>query len=401
MQVAGYGGKAPSLPRVGGNEGVGVVVEAGKDSKLTAGDYVVVSQPGVGTCCPAGIRAAVQLQCYGSTDTMACSSHSLSVVRSISTLTFVFLSHPHHLTLAGTWSTHVVAPADALTKLAAGAAPPGSASLPVESAAVAVAAPLTATALLSTVPLAEGDVVVQNDGGSIVGQAVVQAAAARGLRTVNILPGRPGDWAEVVYHLQGLGATLVVDEAFARTPAFAKLLADLPPPKLGIDAAGGSAAASVARALGSNATLVTYGGRPRSPLRLSSALFTAKGLTLKGLSPATAVAGVGSKNERDAAVRAAVDDVRGGDGESRAHATSSIADHTTTYASLPPLHDECCAALRPHTPLTRASRPAGVPAASRVKLLIAREPFADFDVALQRSLDDAGDRTVVVTMPTA
>ena len=47
-QVAGHEGKAPSLPRAGGNEGVGIVMEAGVGSKLAKGDFVVASRPGVG-----------------------------------------------------------------------------------------------------------------------------------------------------------------------------------------------------------------------------------------------------------------------------------------------------------------------------------------------------------------
>lgn len=306
----------------------------------------------------------------------------------------------------------MVAEGDALTKVPGAAAAPGGASLPAEVAAVSVGAPLTAKALVESFSaLSGGDVIVQNGAGGIVGQAVIQAAAARGVRTVNILPGRPGDWAEVVYHLQGLGATIVVDEAFARTPAFRKLLADLPPPKLGLDAVGGGAAAAVARALGTGATLVTYGGRPRAPLRLSSSLFTAKGLTLRGQSPAAAVAGGGGgKAARDAAVLAAVEDVRGGDGawhtrrgvggrpEREASAVAQGAQrraprYAPTHAGGP--------APTAAPPPTARSRPHNQPAhaAARVKLLIAREPFADFDVALERALEDAGDRTVVLTMP--
>ena len=56
-QVTGNEGKAPSLPRTGGNEGVGIVMEAGSDSSLAKGDIVVASRPGVGACAsepPAG-----------------------------------------------------------------------------------------------------------------------------------------------------------------------------------------------------------------------------------------------------------------------------------------------------------------------------------------------------------
>jgi NADPH:quinone reductase-like Zn-dependent oxidoreductase len=175
LQITGLEGKAPSLPRAGGNEGVGVVLEAGAGSKLAKGDFVVASAPGVGT-----------------------------------------------------WASHVIADGGAWTKVAGGA-PGASPAFPPEAAAVAVAAPLSAKALLASVPLAAGDVVVQNNAASAVGQAVIQYAAAAGLRTVNIVPkGSVADWGTAVAHLQGLGGTIVVDEAYARTPAFGKLLADLP-----------------------------------------------------------------------------------------------------------------------------------------------------------------------------
>ena len=45
--VSGFGGRAPAFPRVGGNEGLGVVEAAGASSGLAKGDVVVASRPGV------------------------------------------------------------------------------------------------------------------------------------------------------------------------------------------------------------------------------------------------------------------------------------------------------------------------------------------------------------------
>ena len=204
-----------------------------------------------------------------------------------------------------------MAPGDSFTKVPAGGPQPGDANFPVEVAAVSVAAPLLAKALLQSVPLADGDVVIQNNAGSTVGQAVIQYAAAKGLRTVNIMRPR-SDWGDISNHLQGRGATIVVDETYARTPAFSKLLADLPAPHLGLNSVGGPAFTSVAKALGRGATLVTYGGVARQPIRVSSCLLTGKGAVLKGFSLAEAVAKL-DKATRDAAVAAVVADVRGGE----------------------------------------------------------------------------------------
>ena len=62
-----------------------------------------------------------------------------------------------------------------------------------------------------------GDVIIQNNAGSTVAQAVIIHAASKGIKTVNILRRRD-NWDEYVNHLQGLGATLVVAEDFANTP---------------------------------------------------------------------------------------------------------------------------------------------------------------------------------------
>ena len=65
--------------------------------------------------------------------------------------------------------------------------------------------------LRDIVSLEPGDVVVQNGATSSVGQAVIQLARARGLRTVNVVRERP-DWDATVGWLNDLGADLVTTE---------------------------------------------------------------------------------------------------------------------------------------------------------------------------------------------
>lgn len=197
--------------------------------------------------------------------------------------------------------------------------------------------------------LRAGDVIVQNNASSAVGQAVIQLAAERGLRTINIARPTPTGWADLSHHLTGIGGSVVVDEAAAsRAAEFRKLLADVPAPKLGLNGVGGAAAAAVARSLGAGATLVTYGGRA---LSLPAATFTSKALTLKGVRAsdvAGLVKGGSDKSARDAAVRDAAAKI----------------------------------------------------AAGKLKLLVAREPFADFGVALKRATSgDEPLRTVVLVFP--
>ena len=54
--------------------------------------------------------------------------------------------------------------------------------------------------------------------------ANVQYAAAKGLLTVNIMRPR-GDWGAIVNHMQGQGATIVVDEDYLNCGITAEVLA--------------------------------------------------------------------------------------------------------------------------------------------------------------------------------
>lgn len=276
-------GWSDGKPGVAGNEGVAEVLQAGSGvSGLKKGDWVVPARSGLGT-----------------------------------------------------WRTHAVFAADDLAALPAG-------KLPVEAAATASVSPSVAIRLLSDfAALKEGDVIVQNNAASTVGQAVIQLAAARGIKTVNILRQRD-DYEDVVNHFHGLGATLVVDEDLARTPAFADLLKDLPAPKLGLNSVGGAAATSVAKALGHGATMVTFGGMSRKPVTVPTSLLVSKDLSLRGFNLGAWL---------DAA---------------------SAEDKAALFAE------------------------AGKLAASNgAKQLLAREPFADFPHALARAQED-GERKVVL-----
>jgi len=139
-----------------------------------------------------------------------------------------------------------------------------------------------------------------------------------------------------------------VDEDFARAaPKFARLLADLPPAALGLNGAGGAAASSVLRALAPGGTLITYGAMGGRALTAGAGAFTLRGLTLRGAALHGWLAAL-PKAERDAAVRGALADVTGGE-------------------------------------------------AAKVRILLAREPFADFAHALARAMR-GGERKVVLTM---
>ena len=127
LTLTGDYGSLPPLPAVGGNEGVGRVVEVAADvAGLAVGQRVLL---------PIG---------------------------------------------SGTWATHLVAAANALMPLPVGADPQQLAMLTVN--------PPTARLLLTEfVDLKEGHWVIQNAANSAVGGYLVQLAKARGIRTVNVV----------------------------------------------------------------------------------------------------------------------------------------------------------------------------------------------------------------------
>lgn len=196
----------------------------------------------------------------------------------------------------GTWCTHTVVSEKDVVKVS------DSVPASVERAAASIAAPGVALRLLDDfAALSEGDVIIQNNAGSTVAQAVVQLAAKRGIKTVNIMRER-ADQDDYIAHLQGLGATVVVDSEFAKTPEFAALMKDLPAPKLALNGSGGDAARVCAKSLADNGVMVTYGASSGKPLTLPADVFIGKDITLKGFNLARWMAAAGPE-ERDAFIR--------------------------------------------------------------------------------------------------
>jgi mitochondrial enoyl-[acyl-carrier protein] reductase / trans-2-enoyl-CoA reductase len=127
LTLTGLYGQLPPLPAVGGNEGVGKVVQHGPD----------VSSPAIGqtVLLPVG---------------------------------------------SGTWATHVVAEAKKLLML------PNEAD-PQQLAMMTVNPPTAALMLSEFVDLQPGDWVIQNAANSGVGAYLIQLAKMRGFKTVNIV----------------------------------------------------------------------------------------------------------------------------------------------------------------------------------------------------------------------
>ena len=216
LTLTGDYGVLPDLPAVGGNEGVGRVAKVGSG----------VDQPAVGQ--------------------------------------IVLLP-----TGSGTWASHLIAAASELIALPGQADPQQLAMLTIN--------PPTASLLLSDfVDLEAGDWVVQNAANSAVGGYLIQLAADRGLKTVNVV--RRDSAVDAVKKLGG-DVVLVdgpdLDQQVKAATGKAKI-------RLGIDAVGGEATERLASCLAPGGSVVNYGMMSGEACQLSSAHLIFRGIRLTG-----------------------------------------------------------------------------------------------------------------------
>lgn len=122
-------------------------------------------------------------------------------------------------------------------------------------------------------------------------------AKARGIRTINTVAD-----AEAVEAVKALGGDIVVPSEYLGTAAFKRLVADVPSPRLALNAVGGESATNLARALDQGGVLVTYGGEGRNGVTVPTSTLVTKDLTLRGFSYAS-WASQASFEDRDAMVR--------------------------------------------------------------------------------------------------
>ncbi|XP_054996824.1 enoyl-[acyl-carrier-protein] reductase, mitochondrial isoform X2 [Sorex araneus] len=204
--IQGNYGLLPELPAVGGNEGVGQVEAVGSDvTGLKPGDWVIPANAGLGT-----------------------------------------------------WRTEAVFRADALIRVPS--------DIPLQSAATLGVNPCTAYRMLKDFEqLRPGDSVIQNASNSGVGQAVIQIAAALGLRTINVVRDRP-DLQKLTQRLKNLGAEYVFTEEELRRPEMKNFFKDVPPPRLALNCVGGKSSTELLRHLATGGTMVTYGGMAKQPV---------------------------------------------------------------------------------------------------------------------------------------
>ncbi|TPX44187.1 hypothetical protein CcCBS67573_g10424 [Chytriomyces confervae] len=197
---------------------------------------------------------------------------------------------------AGTWSQYAVMNPSNLV-------PMNNSGVSDLAAATIMVNPCTAYRMLRDFEdLKPGDTVIQNGANSAVGQAVIQIAKSRNLKTINIIrgttatttprnsttksstppPPRP-DLDALRSRLTALGADMVVTEEEIRTDrSIQQHLKSSSTIKLGLNCVGGKSAASIARWLQPSASLVTYGGMSKQPVEIPTSLLIFKDLKVKG-----------------------------------------------------------------------------------------------------------------------
>ena len=183
----------------------------------------------------------------------------------------------------------------------------GKTDIAAEQVAATVLPALAAQRLLTDfTKLEAGDVIVLNGAKSALGQCVLQLAAEKGLVTIAI-EREHSAWDETVAHWGNLNpANIAASELFTQTADFAKVLADVPAPKLGIDTEGGRSGLVVAQTVGEGATVVSVGNASGHPLPLTADVLLNKAVHVTGFS-----LGKWLQSAKKADVDAAVADIVG------------------------------------------------------------------------------------------
>ncbi|KAJ4473781.1 hypothetical protein J3R30DRAFT_3377649 [Lentinula aciculospora] len=178
----------------------------------------------------------------------------------------------------GTWSTSRNVPSHGIIRLPA-------TGLTEAHGATMTVNPTTAYNMLNGfVELQEGDWVIQNGANSAVGQLVIQIAKERGLNTINFVRSR-ADMNPLVQHLERLGATKVLTYDDLNDKSLRGQIKEWTGGKdirLALNCVGGEPTTAMAKLLGQDAHLVSYGAMSKKPLSLPTSLHIFKNLTSHG-----------------------------------------------------------------------------------------------------------------------
>ena len=158
--------------------------------------------------------------------------------------------------LSRTWREKMIVPASSLFPL-----PDGD---PYQLSMLSSNSPTAALILSEFTQLKPGDWVVQNSANSGVGCSLIAIAKARGLRTINFVRR-----SELLKELKAAGGDIVlVDEPGAAEEAL-RLVGD-GSVRLGLDAIGGAATATLLQVLSSRGVLVSYTAASGEPMSVNA-----------------------------------------------------------------------------------------------------------------------------------
>ncbi|KRZ54129.1 putative trans-2-enoyl-CoA reductase 1, mitochondrial [Trichinella nativa] len=223
-QIQGVYPLNPSLPAVGGNEGVLRIEAVGSEvTNLRIGDWAIPAQAGFGTWRNVGVTNAKDL---------------LKINNKLS----------------------------------------------VAEAATLAVNPSTAYRMLQDfVHLQPGDVVLQNGATSAVGQNVIQLCKHFGYTSVNIIRDK-SNIVDLIDYLKELGADHILTETQLKVVGedAQMLFNNIAAPKLGLNCISGRSTIFIAAALCPNGKLVTYGGMSKQPLQVPTGALIFKRIQLHG-----------------------------------------------------------------------------------------------------------------------
>jgi mitochondrial enoyl-[acyl-carrier protein] reductase / trans-2-enoyl-CoA reductase len=130
---------------------------------------------------------------------------------------------------------------------------------------------------------------IQNGANSGVGRAAIQLGREWGIKSINVIRGRPdaGETEQMKQQLLDLGATQVVTEEELMAREFRGQVKEWTRGgkeeiKLGMNCVGGKNALALAKALSSGAQLVTYGAMSKQPFSLPASLLIFKEIGFQG-----------------------------------------------------------------------------------------------------------------------
>lgn len=192
----------------------------------------------------------------------------------------------------GTWRTHAVCDAKQMMKLRnpkQSIASGQKQGLTINQGATISVNPLTAYLMLTHyVKLNPGkDWFIQNGGNSAVGKYASQIGRILGINSLSVIRDRPNLDETVKTLKETYGATQVITEEDNNSRDFGAevkkwVLETGGEIKLGLNCVGGKSSTAVARKLGKNGLMLTYGGMSFQPVIIPTSLHIFKNVTSAG-----------------------------------------------------------------------------------------------------------------------